>query len=102
MASRYSNIKVLKDGSNGVRYLRGSKYPDIPFSDRDIYIEAVFGDRLDLISYDYYKSTDYYWVILVANNLPGDSIFVTPGTQIRIPFDLESILADYETLNGVQ
>lgn len=101
MASRYSNIAVLKDNTNSPRYLKSPKYPEIPFSDRDIYIEAVFGDRLDLIAYDYYKSTDYYWVILVANNLPGDSIFVKPGAQIRIPFDLESILTDYEILNGV-
>jgi hypothetical protein len=101
MASRYSDITVLKESQNSVRYLKPPKYPEIPFSDTDIYIESVFGDRLDLIAYDYYKSTDYYWVILVANNLPGDSIFVTPGAQIRIPSDLESILADYETLNGV-
>ena len=101
MSSRYSNIKVLKESQNSVRYFRASKYPDIPFSDQDIYIETVYGDRLDMISYEYYKSTDYYWVLMVANNLPGDSIFVKPGTQLRIPSDLEEILADYESLNGV-
>jgi hypothetical protein len=97
---RYSNIKVLKDNENTVRYYRASKYPDIPYSNDDIYIESVYGDRLDIISYDYYKSTEYYWVILVANNLPGDSIFVPPGTQLRIPTDLDQILSDYDSLNS--
>lgn len=98
--NRYSNIKVLKDNENTVRYYRASKYPDIPYSNDDIYIESVYGDRLDIISYDYYKSTEYYWVILVANNLPGDSIFVPPGTQLRIPTDLDQILSDYDSLNS--
>jgi hypothetical protein len=101
MSSRYSNIKVLKESQNSVRYYRASKYPDIPFSDQDIYIETVYGDRLDMISYEYYKATEYYWVLMVANNLPGDSIFETPGTQLRIPFNLERVLSEYEILNGV-
>jgi hypothetical protein len=99
--SRYNSIKVLKDNENTRRYLRASKYPQIPFSDNDIYIETVYGDRLDIISYDYYDSVDHYWVLIVANNLPGDSIFVTPGTQLRIPYDLQSIITDYENLNEV-
>lgn len=99
--SRYTNLPILKENENSVRYIKGPKYPSISFSDSDIYIESVYGDRLDLISFDYYKSIDYYWVIAVANNLPGDSIFVKPGTQLRIPADLEGIIADYETLNDV-
>lgn len=98
--ARYSNIEILKD-SNGKRYYKPVKYPDIPFSPEDIYIITTYGDRLDIISYDYYKSVDYYWVLLVANNLPGNSIFVTPGTQLRIPANLEQVLSDYERLNGV-
>lgn len=99
--SRYSNIEVLKDSQNSPRYYKGVKYPEIAFSDADTYIESAYGDRLDIISYDYYKSTEYYWVLLVANNLPGDSIFVPPGTQLRIPVNLDQILADYESLNSI-
>jgi hypothetical protein len=99
--SRYSNLPIIKENQNTRRYIKAPKYPQIPFSDLDIYIETVYGDRLDIIAFDYYKSVDYYWVLIVANNLPGDSIFVKPGTQLRIPSDLERILADYESLNGV-
>ena len=97
---RYSNIPVLKE-FQGRRYYKPVKYPDIPFSPDDTYILSAFGDRLDIISYDYYKSTDYYWVLIVANNLPGSSIFVPPGTQLRIPANLDQILSDYERLNGI-
>lgn len=99
--SRYSNLPILKDNINTRRYIKAPKYPNIPFNDNDIYIESAFGDRLDIIAYDYYKSVDYYWVVLVANNLPGDSIFVPPGTQLRIPANLDQILADYDTINGI-
>lgn len=99
--ARYSNIKVLKDSENSRRYYRASKYPNIDFSDSDTYIETAYGDRLDIISYDYYKSTEYYWILLVANNLPGDSIFIPPGTQLRVPADLDQILANYEALNSI-
>jgi hypothetical protein len=99
--ARYSNLPIIKENQNTRRYIKAPKYPQIAFSDLDIYIETVYGDRLDIISFDYYKSVDYYWVLIVANNLPGDSIFVKPGTQLRIPSDLEEILADYESINGV-
>lgn len=99
--SRYSNLPILKEGQNTKRYIKAPKYPEIPFSDSDTYIETVYGDRLDVIAFDYYKAVEYYWVLIVANNLPGDSIFVKPGTQLRIPSDLEGVLADYETLNGI-
>ena len=99
--ARYSNLPIIKENQNTRRYIKAPKYPQIPFSDLDVYIETVYGDRLDIIAFDYYKSVDYYWVLIVANNLPGDSIFVKPGTQLRIPSDLEEILADYESINGV-
>jgi hypothetical protein len=99
--ARYSNLPIIKENQNTRRYIKAPKYPQIPFSDLDVYIETVYGDRLDILAFDYYKSVDYYWVLIVANNLPGDSIFVKPGTQLRIPSDLEEILADYESLNGV-
>lgn len=99
--NRYRDIPILKDNINTKRYIKGVKYPEILYSDSDIYVETSFGDRLDIISYDYYKSVDYYWVLIVANNLPGDSIFVPPGTQLRIPASLDRILQDYDILNGV-
>ena len=97
---RYQDIAIEKDLKTGVRYYKSVKYPDIPFSDDDIYIESVWGDRVDNLAYDYYNSVDDYWIIVVANGLKGDSIFIPPGTQIRIPANLESIKNDFEALNS--
>jgi hypothetical protein len=36
---------------------------------------------------------------MAANNIPRDSIFVTPGTQLRIPANTSDIKAEYDRLN---
>lgn len=98
---RYQGTTILKDPTTGKRYYRATKYPQIAYSDNDIYIITVFGDRIDIIAYDYYKSVDDYWIITVANNLPGDSIFITPGTQLRIPQEINTIKQNYNRLNNI-
>lgn len=97
---RYQGLKTLND-SKGRRYIKVPKYPEIPLSANDIYIISTFGDRLDLLSEDYYGNTDDYWIISVANGLPADSLFMTPGTQIRIPQEIQSIKQAYNKLNGL-
>ena len=98
---RYSDINILKDTDTSKRYYRSVKYPEIGYSENDFYIETVYGDRLDILSYEYYKTTEYYWILIAANNLKGDSLFIPVGTQLRVPNDLEKILRDYENLNKV-
>jgi len=98
---RYENITILKDQETGKRYYRGVKYPAVPYSDTDIYIISVFGDRLDLLAQDYYGDISDYWIIQCANNLPGDSIFVEPNTQLRIPINIIPIKQAYNALNKV-
>lgn len=97
---RYQGIKILKD-DNGKRYFKSIKYPDIPVSDNDIYFISVIGDRLDNISFDYYGSTDYYWIIAVANSLRCDSLFMEAGTQIRVPADIQAIKREFNKINGI-
>lgn len=98
---RYSNVEILKDES-GKRYLRGVKYPRIQPNDNDIYILSAYGDSIDVISYDYYGNVDDYWIILVANGLPGDSRYIEPGTQLRIPSNVQQIKLDFAKLNNIQ
>jgi hypothetical protein len=47
--SRYDNNKIqkLKDGR---RVFRSRLYPNIPLSDKDIYIVTQTGDRLDALA----------------------------------------------------
>ena len=77
------------------------KYPEIPLSIDDIYVVTVDGDRFDLLANRYYGDVSLYWIISAANsNLPQNSLFPPPGTQIRIPTDVSAILAAYDKLNN--
>jgi hypothetical protein len=97
----YSSVPVLKDVYTGRRYYQNVKYPVIPLSEFDIYIETVFGDRLDVIADDYYSDASEYWIIAAANGLIGDSLFVAPGTQLRIPTEVQSVREAFNKLNNI-
>lgn len=97
----YSNIPILKDSVTGKRYYKNLKYPVIPLSVNDIYTIAVFGDRLDVLADHYYGNSSDAWIISTANGLPGDSLFLTPGAQIRIPTDVIGIKDNFNRLNNL-
>jgi len=105
--NRYQNIEVIKslptpENYFGNRYYVNNIYPDIPFSDEDQYVICTSTDRLDLLAYNAYKDESLWWIISVANNLPGDSLYVTPGLQLRIPMNIQSIMNDYKLINRVR
>ena len=53
--------------------------------------------RLDLISYDYYGSPDYDWLILMANPTVANMEYEIPdGTRLRIPYPLSITLELYD------
>lgn len=99
MSYRYQNIKIVKYESTGSQYYSNNIYPEIPLSNEDDYVITVLGDRLDLLAFDFYGDTSYWWVIASANALPGDSLYLEPGMQIRIPSDLASVLNQYSYEN---
>jgi len=39
-------------------------------------------------------------VVAMANDVPGDSMFVTPGFQLRIPGNASNALSVYENENS--
>lgn len=100
MNYRYQNTQIRRTPQLGNQYYLNNVYPQIPFSVNDTYVITVLGDRLDLLSFDYYGDTDFWWVIASANSLPGDSLYLEPGAQIRIPSDLPSIINSYNKANA--
>ena len=102
MNYRYQNIPLAKSAVSGSQYYLNNIYPDIPLSNEDNYVITTLGDRLDLIAFDFYGDVSFWWVIASANALPGDSLYLEPGTQIRIPVDLSSILNEYKTVNIIR
>ena len=94
--------KFIKEKrTNGKRYLRAIKYPEIPTSINDLYVGTVKGDRLDLLAHEYYKDVALWWVISIANSdiIRRDTFVLDEGLEIRIPSDIQTILADFEQIN---
>lgn len=102
MNYRYQNIPIAKSAASGSQYYLNNIYPDIPLSNEDNYVITTLGDRLDLLAFDFYGDTSFWWVIASANALPGDSLYLEPGTQLRIPVDLSGIVNDYKLVNTIR
>lgn len=98
MNYRYQNIKTTKN-SLGEQYYVNNLYPDIPLTGEDSYVIAVLGDRLDLLALDFYGDVSFWWVIASANSLPGDSLYLEPGMQVRIPANLTGVINNYKIEN---
>ena len=97
---RYRNIRTLKN-TQGIEYYRGTKYPEIPLSENDIYVITVTGDRLDILANRYYGDSTLYWVISAANPSQSfSSMYPIEGSQLRIPNNISNVLAAYNALNS--
>jgi len=70
-------------------------YPKIVREPSDPIIIASSVDRLDNLAHRFYADTTMWWVIAIANELPGDSFFITPGTQLFIPKNISKIMRDF-------
>jgi hypothetical protein len=102
MNYRYQNIQVTKLQATGSQYYLNNIYPDIPLSNEDNYVITVLGDRLDLLAFDFYGDTSFWWVIASANSLSGDSLYTEPGMQLRVPVDLSAIINEYKLVNATR
>ena len=90
MANRYQDTKIKKD-STGTRAYKPTIYPKIPIENSDIIIKSIEGDRLEILAEKYYGDTSLWWIIAAANNLGKGVMALTPGEEIRIPGDTQSI-----------
>lgn len=99
---RYNNIKIQKKDETAQRFYVNTVYPDIPYSDDDQYVYTTIGDRLDLMANDVYGDSSLWWILAVANALPGDSLTPPIGSQLRIPTRVASIIDSYQSLNNVR
>ena len=105
MSSRYINtkLKLAEVGAQTPTLIyRTVKYPEIPLNINDIYVYTTEGDRLDLLAQQFYSDINLYWIISSANpdKISFSSLFLSPGTELRIPTDLGSILFEYNKLNS--
>lgn len=99
MARRYENIGTQK-GTDGKTIYLPTRYPNLVASNEDYYIIARDQDRLDLIAYDFYGDATLWWVIAMANDLPGDSMFPPLGFQLRVPASADEALNAFDNANS--
>tara|TARA_B110000285_G_scaffold77084_1_gene88800 strand:- start:41 stop:346 length:306 start_codon:yes stop_codon:yes gene_type:complete len=99
MAGRYQNIGTQKT-TNGETIYLPTKYPTLVPSNDDYYIIAREEDRFDLIATDFFGDATLWWVVVMANDLPGDSMYAPPGSQLRIPGNLNNALTAYDVENS--
>ena len=101
--NRYQNTPIKKD-SLGKRYLINVIYPSIPETLDDIYVETEYGDRVDILAYQFYNDASLWWVITTANpgKLRRDSYVCPAGLQIRIPIDPNPIIREYNRINRIR
>ena len=100
--NRYQNIQTSRYSDTGSVYYINNIYPDIPVTENDNYVITTLGDRFDILANNFYGDSSLWWVIPSANGIPGDSLYPEPGTQLRIPTDLRSILNQYQSVNAVR
>jgi hypothetical protein len=97
---RYDNAVILYTSFQDKPYYRGKQYPNIPLYETDVYVITTIGDRLDLLAHSYYNDPKLWWVISMANNnITNGSLFPQPGTQLRIPTNLSTVLEVYNQFN---
>jgi hypothetical protein len=95
---RYDNTPVLT--KNYRPYYKGKFYPNVPLSENDYYVITTVGDRLDSLAYQYYNDATLWWIIAMANNnATNGAMYPVPGTQLRIPTNLSSILQQFDNFN---
>lgn len=84
--SRYFNVKRIVDTKDGTEYHATLKQYTVPISSQDQYftVDSTTENRLDIVSYRFYGTAIYWWVIAFANQII-DPFKVKIGDILRIP-----------------
>jgi len=85
---RYNSIYRVKTATESIPSLG-----EIANRDSDLYITYNGADRLDLISHRVYGDSQYWWVILAANEYQIE-FDIIEGEILRVPYPLMDVLAD--------
>lgn len=86
--SRYDTVKKVIDKK--IQRIGTSDLPKFTEKNSDILLIATDGDRCDLISQEYYGTSEFWWFVASINNLKSNNI--EAGTQLRVPISLEQAI----------
>ena len=100
--NRYTN-STIDQTQQGQPYFKQKFYPNIPLSENDVYVITTVGDRLDSIANSYYNDSTLWWIIAAANNnATKGALYPEPGTQLRIPTDINNVLNLFKQFNNAR
>lgn len=83
---------------DGKRVFRTTRYPKIPVSPSDLYIVTNETDYLDSLAYKFYNDSTLWWIIAQANGIKA-TLKAPTGVQIRIPQNIDLIIARFRREN---
>ena len=83
--SRYKNTRIKRENSKS--YYKTTIFDKVPVTDSDVYVITQYGDRLDLLAYQYYGDVSLWWYIARANDL--NTMIVPENIQLRIPGNIQ-------------
>jgi len=89
--SRYTGLRKIKSSTKKM-FLEKFKLNTIPERNTDLWIRWRESDTAPLMANRFYGEPQYYWVILIANNVSIESDLVA-GQKIRIPKNINTILS---------
>lgn len=85
MINKYISLPTTLGDNTSPSYYSSAIPASIPSETVPYYYRSRQGDRLDTLSYQFYATPNYWWVIAKANNLANGTIAVPAGTVLRIP-----------------
>ena len=85
--SRYQNVATYQIAVSGGRTLTALKIRLIPPTSAGFIHVVTADDRLDLLSYQFYRNPEKFWLIADANTAMDPEDLLEPGRQLLIPPD---------------
>ena len=100
--SRYEDTRIRRNKDLN-RVYSYTMYPRIPLKNSDIFITPSYGTRLELLANEYNKDPTLWWIIAQANGIKGFTALYPNNFkgQLRIPTQIQDILTEYNSMNGV-
>ena len=94
--SRYNNFSKVR--SNNSDYYRLETFPSIKTEDLEEIPHNVVmwkeTDRMDAMAETFYGDSRYWWIICLMNDLVNPfSYNLLPGTPLKIPHDVNSVIS---------
>lgn len=85
MISKYTTQLKIQKTEEGKSYYTTVIPSSIPEDTFEFSIVTRGIQRFDNLAQKYYKDSTKWWIIAKANNMVDGSIFIKPGTRIKIP-----------------